>query len=144
MDEDETVFPMDVVGTSSRPWKFQPAGYLVVMLADPDEAQRAEAALVNSGFAERDIKRYTGKQILENHDAYMARRGVLSKAVGAVADDVESRELYLAYAREDRSAMWVRIPDQDNVAKALRVLADYKSLHTRYYGDESKLDFHSS
>jgi hypothetical protein len=144
MDEDERVFPMDVVGTSSRPWKFQPQGYLVVILADTEEGQRAEAALIGSGFADRDIKRYTGEQILENHDAYMSRRGALSKAVGAVTDDVESRELYLAYARENRSAMWVRIPDQDNVAKALRVLADYESLHTRYYGDESKLDFHSS
>ena len=30
----------------------------------------------------------------------MGRRGVASKLVGSVADDVEGRELYLGYARE--------------------------------------------
>ena len=74
----------------------------------------------------------------------MGQRGVVSKAVGAVVDDVESRDLYLDYARQDRSAMWVRIPDDGDVPKALRAIADFKCLHTRYYGDESQLDFHSS
>jgi hypothetical protein len=143
MDEDETIFPMDVTDASSRPWKFRPQGYLVVILADTEEAQQAEAALVEEGFASQDVELYTGKQILENHEVYMGRRGVVSKAVGAMADDVEGRELYLDYAREDRCAMWVRIPDEGNVPKALRVLADYDCLHSRYYGDES-LDFHIS
>jgi hypothetical protein len=144
VDEDKTTFPMDVTDPSSRPWKFRPQGYLVVILVDTDEAQRAETALVGEGFAHQDIKLYTGKQILENHEAYMGRRGIASKVVGAVADDDEGRELYLSYAREDRCAMWVRIPDEGDVPKALRVLADYDYLHTRYYGDASQHDFHTS
>jgi hypothetical protein len=144
VDEDKATFPMDVTDASSRPWKFRPQGYLVVILADTDEAQRAERALVAEGFADRDIKLYTGKQILENHEAYMGRRGIASKVIGAVADDDEGREQYLSYAREDRCAMWVRIPDEGNVPKALRVLADRNYLHTRYYGDASQHDFHIS
>lgn len=144
MDEDKTIFPMDVTDPSSRPWTFRPQGYLVAILADAEEAQRAETALVEKGFAPQDIKLYTGKQVLENHDLYMGRRSVVSKAVGAIADDAEGRELYLSYAREDRCAMWVRIPDEGNVPKALRVLADHDYLHTRYYGDESQHDFHIS
>jgi hypothetical protein len=141
MDEDRDVFPMDVTDKSSRPWKFRPQGYLVVILADDEEAERAETALHQNGVGEQDVKLYTGGQILENHELYMGRRGVLIKAAGALADDEEGRELYLKYAREDRCAMWVRIPDESNVAKALRVLADYRTFHARYYGDESQVDY---
>ena len=144
MDESENTFPMDITDPSSRPWNFRPQGYLVVILAGTEEAQRAEAALVDRGFAPRDIKLYTGKQILDNHEEYMGRRGVTSKAVGSVADDAEGRELYLGYAREDRCALWLRIPDEADVPKALRVLADHQYLHTRYYGSERQTDFHIS
>jgi hypothetical protein len=144
MDGTENTFPMDITDSSSRPWNFRPEGYLVVILAGTEEAERAEAALVARGFAPRDIKLYSGKQILDNHAEYMGRRGVTSKAVGSVADDVEGRELYLGYAREDRCALWLRLPDEAEVAKALGVLADHQYLHTRYYGSERQTDFHIS
>ena len=144
MDESENTFPMDITDPSSRPWNFQPEGYLVVILAGTEVAQRAETALVAEGFAPRDVKLYTGKQILANHEEYMGRRGVTSKAVGSVADDLEGRELYLGYAREDRCALWLRLPDEADVPKALRVLADHNYLHTRYYGSEQQTDFHVS
>jgi hypothetical protein len=146
MDEDETVFPMDIVDRdpSFRPWDFRPQGYLVVVLADDDEARRAQAALVQKGFAPQDIKLYTGKRILESHEVYREQRGFASKALGVVGDDAEGRELYLGYAREDRSSMWMRIPDENHVPKALRVLADYDYLHARYYGDKGWHDFDTS
>jgi hypothetical protein len=127
--------------SSPHPWKFKPEGYLVVILSDADEAQRAEADLVTHGFAPRDIKLYTGKQILENYEVFARRRTTTDKLVGSVVDDSEGRELYLGYAREDRCAMWVRIPDEENVPKVLRVLADHEYVHTRYYGPEQQTDF---
>ena len=63
---------------------------------------------------------------------------------GSVVDDQEGRDLYLAYAREDRCALWLRLPDEADVPKALRLLADYDYLHTRYYGSERQTDFHIS
>ena len=146
MDEDETIFPMDIIDRdpSFRPWNFRPEGYLVVILANSDEAERAEMALVRHGFAFQDIKLYTGEQILKTNERYTERRGVASKALGIFGDDVEGRELYLGYAREDRCAMWVRIPDEADVPQALRVLADYDYLHARHYGDESQHDFRIS
>ena len=58
MNEDENTFPMDfyVRDSSPHPWKFKPEGYLVVILSDADEAQRAEADLVTNGFAPQDVK----------------------------------------------------------------------------------------
>ena len=143
MDEDENAFPMDfwAEDPSPRPWKFKPEGYLVVILSDAGEAQRAESALVNQGFASRDVKLYSGKQILENYEVYLGRRNVTDKVIGSVTADSEGRELYLGYAREDRSAMWVRIPDEDDVPKALRVLADHDYIHSRYYGSEGQTDY---
>jgi hypothetical protein len=144
--EGEKSFPMDFYAqdASPRPWKFKPEGYLVVILSDADEAQRAEASLVSHGFAPRDVKLYTGEQILENYEVYRGRRNATDKVIGAVVDDSEGRELYLAYAREDRCAMWVRIPDEEDVPKALRVLADHDYVHTRYYGSERQTDFNVS
>lgn len=136
MDENENVFPMDfyVDDPAPRPWKFRPDGYLVVILSDADEGLRAEGALVAAGFGDRDVKVYTGKQILENYEVYASRRNMIDKVAGSVIDDAEGRELYLGYAHEDRSALWLRLPDETQVSKALRVLADVKYVHTRYYG----------
>lgn len=146
MDEDANTFPMDfyVDDPSPRPWKFRPEGYLVVILSDAEEARRAEAELVTTGFAQRDIKIYAGKQILENYEVYVSRRTVTDKVVGSIVDDSEGRDLYLEYAREDRSALWLRMPDEDDAGKALRVLADSNYLHARYYGAEKQTDFHVS
>jgi hypothetical protein len=146
MDETENAFPMDfyVRDPSPRPWKFRPKGYLVVILSDAEEGQRAKADLVSNGFAPRDVKLYPGEQILENYEVYVGRRNATDKVVGSVVDDSEGRELYLGYARQDRCAMWVRIPDEENVPKALRALADHNYVHTRYYGSGQQTDFNVS
>lgn len=143
MDETENTFPMDfyVRDSSPRPWKFKPEGYLVVILAGDDDAQGAEADLVTHGSAPRDVKLYTGKQILENYEVYAGRRTTMDKVVGSVVYDSEGRELYLDYARQGRCARWVRIPDEQDGPKALRVLANHDYVHTRYYGSEQQTDF---
>ena len=147
MAEDETTFPMDVTeeDPSSRPWNYRPEGYLVEIIADIEEGRRAQAALTAAGFAPKDIKLYSGKQILDNQDMYMGRRSAVTKLVAWIfAEDMAGRELYLAYAREDRCAMWVRILDGGRVPAALRVLADFDCLHARYYGQSGHHDFHIS
>jgi len=144
MDGSENTFPMDITDPSSRPWSFRPEGYLVVILAGTKEAQRAETALVAEGVRSSRRQALHRQQILDNHAEYMGRRGFTSKVVGSVADDLEGRELYLGYAREDRCALWLRLPDEADVPKALRVLADHNYLHTRYYGSEQQTDFHVS
>lgn len=104
MDEDETTFPMDVTDEdpASLPWNYKPEGYLVVIIADIGEARRAETALAQAGFASKDIKVYTGKQILENQVVYIGRRSVMTKLVAAVAEDV-GRPGTLSRVRAGRS-----------------------------------------
>ena len=145
MDQADNIFPLDITEREpgDRPWKFRPDGYLVVMLSDEDRAQRAEAALVADGFASHDIKLYPGKQILATFEIYKGQRDLADKVVGAVTNDYEARDLYLDYAREGRCALWLRV-DEHKVARALRVLADFNSLHTRYYGVGTDTDYHVS
>jgi hypothetical protein len=50
-------------------------------------------------------------------------------ALGALSDDVST-------------AVCVRIPDEYEVPKALRVLADHDCLHWRYYSSREQTDYH--
>ena len=141
MGEHDIAFPMDV--ESIPPMEVQATG---LSCGDPQgisEARRALLALVESGFAHRDIKVYSGEQILENDAVNRRRRTVARRLFGPVTDEDElaGRELYLGYAREGRSALWLRLPNEEDVSKALRVLADYDYLHARYYGFNTTEDF---
>jgi hypothetical protein len=142
MGEHDITFPMDVTDPS-RPWKFKPRGYLVVILTGISEARRALSALVEAGFGHRDIKVYSSEQTLENDAVNRRRRTVARRLLGPVTeeDELSGRELYLGHAREGRSALWLRLPNEDDVSKALRVLADYDYLHARYYGFNTMEDF---
>jgi len=143
MNEGENTFPMDfyVQDSSPRPWKFRPTGYLVVILSDADEAERGEADLVTRGFAPRDVKLYTGRQILENYEVYAARRKTTDKVVGSIVDDSEGRELYLDYLVRVVLRCGYASQTREDVPKALRVLANHDYVHTRYYGSEQQTDF---
>jgi len=135
MDEDIR-WPMDFDRQPGRGPNlvFRPTGFLVVMLVGADEARAAASALMESGFAERDLKLYTSEEILANYDRYVEDRTVPERLAGVVTDDVEGRDLYLSYAREGRSALWMRIPDEQDVRKALQVLSGHPYVHSRYYG----------
>jgi hypothetical protein len=37
--------------------------------------------------------------------------------------------------------LWLRLPDETSVPKALRMLADFNYVHTRYYGPGKQQDF---
>jgi hypothetical protein len=141
----ENTFPMDfyVDDPAPRPWKFRPTGYLVAVLADAEVGQEAEDALIAAGFDARDVKVYTGKQILENYKIYEGRRNITDTVAGSVIDDSEGKALYLRYAGEGRSALWLRLPDEYHVRKAMVALADLDYSHARYYGDKGQTDFHA-
>ena len=123
---------------------FRPQGFLVVMLVGADEARAAASALMDAGYAEDELKLYTGEEILANYQRYVDDRTVPERLAGVVTDDVEGRDLYLSYAREGRSALWVWIPEEQSVQKALRILSDYPYLHSRYYGAHGMHDVHLS
>ena len=130
---DERAFPMDV---TDRPWKFRPDGHLVLILRDEDDARRAADLLTSAGFAGDAVKTYTAEDTLANHARYRAQRSAADRLIGTVTDDDESRQAYLGYANDGRSALWLRV-SEDDAAKAMRAVADVPYLHARHYGSRT-------
>jgi hypothetical protein len=125
-----------------RPLVFNPKGFLVAMLEDDDQAERARATLADAGFADRDLRVYTSQQILDSWERFQAERSLAQRVAGAVTDDPDTIELYFGYAREGRAALWVHVPEEADAKRAVRALADHQVLHFRYYGHDRQDDLH--
>ena len=146
MDDDEVVWPWGMSDQdpdpASRPWIFSPRGFMVAILEDSAAAERARTALLETGFADRDLRIYDGQQVLNDREQFLAGQGPLRRVVGNVTSDTEAVELFLRYAREGRSFLWVHVADREVANTAIRNLSTHKVLHYRYYGDESVEDIH--
>jgi hypothetical protein len=129
-------------GARDRPLFFNPQGFLVAILEDADQAERARAALAEAGFADRDLRVYTSRQILDSWKRFQAERSLAQRVAGAVTDDPDTIDLYFGYAREGRSALWVHVPDEADAKRAVRALADHQVLHFRHYGHDRQDDLH--
>ena len=145
-NEVDIVWPMDVRETdfSSGPLVFKPRGFLVAILPDADEAQKAVAALQGGGFAERELRVYTGQQILADHQAYAAQQGPVHRVVRAATNDQETVDLYFGHARDGRLALWVYVVDDAAADRAIRYLSGCRTLHLRHYGHHKQSDFYLS
>ena len=146
MTANEVVWPMGMTDQdppiSARPLAFSPQGFLVAILNDADQAEHAKAALADAGFAQTDLRVYTSQQILDDHQRFLAQRTLARRVAGAVTDDPATIELYFGYARQGRSALWVRVPDEADADRAVRRLADHQVLHFRHYGHGRQDDLH--
>ena len=145
MAEGEYVWPVGTTDEdpdlSARPMAFDARGFLVAILTDPDEAERAAAALRAVGFADRALRIFTGQQILDDHDRYTKQKSLARRVVTAFTDDQETLDLYHGHARDGRAALWVRVIDDDEAGRAIRGLAGSATLHIRHYGHGRQSDF---
>jgi hypothetical protein len=146
MAEHQIVWP---VGTTDRdpdladrPFVFAPRGFLVAILTDASETERAATALRGAGFADRKLRIFTSEQILEDYARYTAQKSVARRVVTAVTDDQETLDLYHGHARDGRCALWVHVVDDDEAGRAMRVLVDFPTLHLRHYGHRRQSDFY--
>jgi hypothetical protein len=146
MDEHEVVWPMGMSdrdpSLADRRIVFNPKGFLVAILEDDDHAERARTALQQAGFAERDLRVYTSQQILDDHQRYLAQRGLARRMVDAATVDQDAMNRYLDRAREGRAALWVHVPDDADAKRAARCLADHPVIHLRHYGRYRQQDLH--
>ena len=99
-----------------------------------EETARAVTALRAGGFAERELRVYTGPQILTDHQLHAARQGPTHRVVRAATNDQETLDLYFGHARDGRLALWVYVVDDAAAGRAIRYLADCATLHIRHYG----------
>jgi hypothetical protein len=146
MDDTDIVWPVGTADQdpdlSSRPMVFHPKGFLVVIVTDAAEAERAAAALRSAGFADRKLRIFSSEQILEDYARYTARRSLPRRVVAALTDDEETLDLYHGHARDGRCAVWVHVADDDEADRAIRGLAGSATLHIRHYGHREQSDFY--
>lgn len=127
---------------ASRPWVFNPHGFLVAVVDGPDEAEMAKAALGQAGFSDRGVRTFTGQQVLDDRERFLAQQPALRRLVGQVTSDADAVQLFLDYARHGRSFVWVHVPDKERAERAIRGLSTLPVLHLRYYGDDTIEDIH--
>jgi hypothetical protein len=146
MPNDKIVWPVGTTdqdpALTDRPLVFSPKGFLVAILADADEAERASAALHAAGFADRQLRTFSPEQILDDYARYVAQKSLPRRVLSAFTDDQETLDLYHGHARDHRYALWVHVDDDDEANRAIRCLADFDTLHIRHYGHRSQTDFH--
>jgi hypothetical protein len=130
MDEHEVVWPTGMSdqdpAARARPLVFNPQGFLVAILEDADQAERAKATLADAGFAERDLRVYTSQDMLDSWERFQAEASLAQRVVGAVTD-ADTIERYFGYARQSRSALWVHVPEEADAKRAIRALPTTKS-----------------
>jgi hypothetical protein len=146
MTETEIVWP---VGTTAqdpdladRPLVFKPKGFLVAVLPDAEEAGQAATALRAAGFADRELRIFTSRQILDDYARYTGQPSVARRVVAALTDDQETIQLYYGHARDGCSSLWVHVTDDDEANRAIRNLAGCRTLHIRHYGHRRQSDFY--
>ena len=81
-----------------------PRGFLVAILTDADEAERAAAALRAAGFADRPLRIFTSEQILDDYARYTAQQSRPRRVVAAITDDQDTLDLYHGHARDGRAS----------------------------------------
>ncbi|HEX2048631.1 MAG TPA: hypothetical protein VHF27_12765 [Acidimicrobiales bacterium] len=148
MADNEVVWPWGMsdrdAGPASRPWVFNPRGFLVAVLADNEEAERAAVALGRAGFPEGHRRIYPGDQVVDERRRFVAQQGPGRRLVEKLTIENDVVEMFLDYAENGRSFLWIRVPQREDANRAIRALVGHRVLHYRYYGDNSVEDIHVS
>lgn len=139
MTANEVVWPWGMTerdpDPASRPWVFNPVGFLLVVVEDDAEAARAGAALEQVGFTAEEHRSYTGEGVLRDRERFLAQRSTAQRLVEKVTIDTEVLQLLLDYAHAGRAFLWVRVPQREDANRAIRGLSANKVLYFRYYGN---------
>lgn len=139
MSDEEVVWPWGMTerdpDPASRPWVFNPVGFLLAVLEDDAEAERAGAALEEAGFTAKEHRSYSGEQVIRDRDRFHAQQSAARRLVERVTIDNEAVQLLLDYAVAGRAFLWVRVPQREDANRAIRALSASKVLYFRYYGD---------
>ena len=138
-EEEKVVFPWGMdegdPDPSSRPWVFNPQGFLLAVVADSTEAEEARAALRDAGFPEGHSRTFTGQKVLEDRARFEAQQGPARRLVERVTIDTEVFNQLLDYAKAGRAFVWIRTARREDANRAIRGLSARQVLYFRYYGE---------
>ena len=129
---------------SLRPWYFAAAGHLTVLFMDPDEAERARHDLIGRGVPGGDLRLYGAEETLRIMSRRQEERSILAKAFDALVADHPARERYVGNAQAGGSALWIAAPNKDRANRLVGLLADFRYVSLRYWGEDGVEDVQGS
>jgi hypothetical protein len=118
-----------------RPWYATAMGYLAVQFRELEEAERARRGLQEHGVAEHDLRLYGAEETLRIWSRMEEERSILARAVAALVADRPAGERYLGNARSGGSALWIAAPTRERADRLVGLLADWRYVSMRYYGE---------
>ncbi len=121
---------------------FYPKHYIVAIFRDQRDADAAAASLAQAGFAQDDIRTWPGSDVVANHEAYVAERGILQK-IGSLFPSEEHDVLndYIEQARAGAVFLTVLAPEEAQRQAAAPLIAGNDGALMRYYGDNTITNF---
>jgi hypothetical protein len=75
-----------------RPWHYTAVGYLAVLFADFEEAERAQRGLRERGVSEGDLRLYDGEETLRIASRLERERSIVAKAIDEIVIDHRAEE----------------------------------------------------
>jgi hypothetical protein len=107
-----------------RPWHDTAVGYLAVLFADPEEAQRAQRGLRERGVPEGDLRLYGGEETLRMAARLQQERSFLAKAIKEIVVDHRAERRWLGNARAGGSLLFVYAPTKERANRMVGLLAE--------------------
>jgi hypothetical protein len=118
-----------------RPWHDTAVGYLAVLFADPEEAQRAQRGLQQRGVPEGDLRLYDGKETLRIAARLQQERSTLAKAIKEIVVDPRAEKRWLSNARAGGCLLFFYAPSKQHANRIVQLLADYQYGSLDYFGE---------
>jgi hypothetical protein len=118
-----------------RPWHYTAVGYLAVLFDDPEEAERAQRGLRESGVPEGDLRLYDGEEILRIASRLHQERSTLAKAIDGIVVDHRAQKRWLDNAGAGGCLLFVFAPARGDASRMVRLLADYRYGSLDYFGE---------
>jgi hypothetical protein len=119
-----------------RPWHDTAVGYLAVLFADPEEAQRAQRGLRERGVPEGDLRLYGGEETLRMAARLQQERSFLAKVIKEIVVDHRAERRWLGNARAGGSLLFVYAPTKERANRMVGLLADYQYGSLDYFGEQ--------
>jgi hypothetical protein len=118
-----------------RPWHYTAVGYLAVLFADPEEAQRAQRGLQQRGVPEGDLRLYDGEETLGIASRLQQERSILARAIKEIVVDHRAEKRWLGNAKAGGSLLFVYAPTKGRANRMVGLLADYQYGSLDYFGE---------
>ncbi|MEO7001120.1 MAG: hypothetical protein ABI068_04910 [Ktedonobacterales bacterium] len=116
----------------------QQQDWLIGVIDDPQDAERATQALYDAGFAHENVMTLHGPDAVQRLNAKEDQRNVVNKLYSTLTNTLTDagrfEEDYAAEARAGHTIMNVHVVEPDRIELARQILAAHNAHTIRHYG----------